>query len=121
MLTDEERKIRNQKKNIRTMPVVHFSISKDAESAVRKHAEHACIPRAEIYRNAVSDYLAGGSSVGDELKNMRSQLSGIANNLNQIARIFNMNGEPIDDLENALRDIEELRDKVRKSLKKVRR
>jgi len=52
---------------------------------------------------------------------MRRQLSGIANNLNQITRIFHMNGEPVDDLENALRDIEELRDKVRKSLKKVRR
>jgi len=121
MLTDEERKIRNQKKNIRTMPVVHFSISKDAESAVRAYAEHASISRSEIYRNAVSDYLAGGSSVGDELKSMRRQLSGIANNLNQITRIFHMNGEPVDDLENALRDIEELRDKVRKSLKKVRR
>lgn len=55
------------------------------------YSEQKMAPTA---RRILLDYVAGGSSVSDELKLLREEISRIGNNVNQIAKALNSGEQP---------------------------
>ncbi|KAA8388118.1 MobC family plasmid mobilization relaxosome protein [Acetobacter sp. DmW_136] len=73
---------------------------------------------SHLMRNALYEIMHGGSTIATELMEIKRQLSAIGNNLNQIAKHANSTGE-IGTIDNIDRNLSDMREELRKTLKKV--
>lgn len=85
---------------------------------VKAYCKKNNIKISHLMRNGLYEIMHGGTSVASELLEIKRQLSAIGNNLNQIAKHANATHE-IGTIENIDRNLSDMREELRKVLKKV--
>lgn len=85
---------------------------------VKQYCKKNNIKMSHLMRKSLYEIMHGGASVATELLEIKRQLSAIGNNLNQIAKHANTTGE-IGTIDNIDRNLLDMREELRKVLKKV--